>query len=190
MLDWIEHMDQVALLWINAKHTEWLDTFMIFVTNKFTWIPFYVLLLFLMWKQYRSKIYWLIACVFALILFADQGSNLMKDSFKRYRPCHNIDLQSKVHLVNNKCGGKFGFVSAHAANSMALALFVVLMLRKKYAVLVPIMISYTLLISYSRIYLAQHYPLDILGGWMLGILVALLVYRLFSRYSLFSNQSI
>lgn len=188
MLDWIEYTDQALLLFINANHLHWLDVCMYGVSNKWIWIPLYAILLFWLWQQYKTKIYWLLACVFVLILFADQGSNLCKDSVKRYRPCHNLALQSKLHLVQNKCGGQFGFFSAHAANSMALSMFVVLLLIKKKPWLPWMMFAYCFLVSYSRVYLAQHYPLDIVGGWLWGATIAVFIFRYFKRISIFNSQ--
>lgn len=100
-----------------------------------------------------------------------------KDVFQRFRPCHNPDIASLVHLVDG-CGGKFGFVSSHAANSFALALFTGLLLRKHYKYILPIMLFWAALVSYSRIYVGVHYPGDILGGAILGTVIGIFVYWL------------
>ena len=100
-----------------------------------------------------------------------------KDVFQRFRPCHNPDIANLVHLVDG-CGGKFGFVSSHAANSFALALFTGLLLRKHYKYILPIMLFWAALVSYSRIYVGVHYPGDILGGAILGTVIGIFVYWL------------
>lgn len=103
-----------------------------------------------------------------------------KDVFERLRPCHNPNIASLVHVVDG-CGGKYGFVSSHASNSFALALFIGLLLRKHYKYFLPLMVFWAALVSYSRIYVGVHYPADILGGAILGSLIGIFVYWLMKK---------
>ena len=104
----------------------------------------------------------------------DQLSTLLKNTTLRFRPCHEPALQDLIHLVNNACGGKYGFVSSHAANTMELAVFIGLVLPSKYKNLRIALLVFVLINGYSRMYLGAHYPLDILCGWILGFIIALL----------------
>ena len=113
-----------------------------------------------------------------LFVLADQISvQLFKNVFERLRPCHNPEITSMVHTLG-RCGGRFGFVSSHASNSFALAIFTGLLLRNHYRFLFPIIVFWAVLVSYSRVYVGVHYPGDILGGAILGAVVAVFVYSL------------
>ena len=96
----------------------------------------------------------------------------------RFRPCHEPSLEGLVHIVRGRCGGRFGFVSSHAANTFALATFVTAVLKDRYRYMVAIMFTYAILNGYSRVYLGVHYPGDVIFGSLLGagigIAVALL----------------
>ena len=99
----------------------------------------------------------------------------------RYRPSHNLELKSIVHLVNNKHGGLYSFVSSHATNTMALTVFLVLTLLRNNRTMYAIMVLYVLIASYSRIYLGLHYPFDILAGWITGFVIAIILYAVFKN---------
>lgn len=107
------------------------------------------------------------------ILLADQvSSGLMKPYFERLRPCHNPELEGLLY-VYGRCGGLYGFVSSHAANTFGVATFLTLILRKKQKG-IKWLFLYAVIVSYSRIYLGVHYPLDVLFGALVGVLSAYL----------------
>ena len=103
---------------------------------------------------------------------------LFKDVFERLRPCHNPMITDMVHTLHGKCGGQFGFVSSHATNSFALAIFSGLLLRSRYKYILLIMLFWAACVSYSRVYVGVHYPGDILGGAILGSVVGFTVFGL------------
>jgi len=116
--------------------------------------------------------------VVLLITISDWSSvHLFKNVFQRLRPCHDPDISHLVHLVNNHCGGKYGFVSSHAANAFAVVGYTVMIIRNRYYTIG--IITWATLVSYSRIYLGVHYPGDVLGGAVLGLGVGFLVYWIF-----------
>ncbi|MBN8703467.1 MAG: phosphatase PAP2 family protein [Bacteroidetes bacterium] len=169
-------------------NSDWLDLVMLFCTQKFTWIPLYILLFY--WLCRLLKFNWkyiaIVAVFVALaITLSDQLSvHLFKNVFLRFRPCHNADIAHLVHVVG-KCGGAYGFVSSHAANTFAIATFLSLIALefsyKKKKLFVVGIFSWALLVSYSRIYCGVHYPLDIVGGAILGSGIAIVVVSLLKR---------
>ena len=166
--------DTELFLYLNSFHNDFWDTMMLMITRKETWIPFFAVILFFIFKNYRSK-WWLVVLFLALtVLLADQLSVLLKETIQRLRPVHNPEIEHLVHNVLRK-GGLYGFVSSHAANSFALFAFTTRIFRNKGFWL--FMLFWAAIFSYSRIYSGVHYPLDILGGAVLGWLIGIGTYK-------------
>jgi undecaprenyl-diphosphatase len=145
-------------------------------------VPFYLILLFLIIRKYQWQSLLILLFVAVLISLSDQLSvRAFKFVFERPRPCHDSDLQPLIHLPSGECGGAFGFVSSHAANSFALAGFVWFLLRQYYSKIGWILFLWASGVAYSRVYLGVHYPGDILGGALLGLAVSWLVWQLYRR---------
>ena len=193
MLEQLLHIDTEILLAINGWHAPWADLLMWIISAKATWIPLYLLLIGLLVWRYRqpapTPIKWLQkvpACVVMIVVIglavgaADFiASGILKDWVARPRPSRVPELEGVLHLVNGYKSGQYGFVSSHAANTMAVALLFSLIWRNKIAT-VGLML-WVAANCYSRMYLGVHYPTDILGGLIVGSLVAVGGYWLLGR---------
>lgn len=165
----LTELDTAFFFLINGAHSPFFDQFFYLISNKFIWIPFYALLLYFTFKTYKKQ-FWIIAigavlCVGSADFISTKG---FKNNIQRYRPTHNEIIKDQVHTVNNYKGGKYGFVSSHASNVFAIAVFFFIYLKRYYKYLGFTLFFWAVLVSYSRIYLGVHYPFDILGGMVLG----------------------
>lgn len=172
MIEAIKNWDEAAFLWLNSFHSSALDPIVLQLTQTITWIPLYVLLLYLIYRIDPKNTAWILGGVMLTILLSDQvTSGLMKPYFERLRPCHDPRWDGMLHLYG-RCGGLYGFVSSHAANTFGLATFLTLKLGKNQKA-IAWMFLYALLVSYTRIYLGVHYPLDVFFGAVIGVLAAI-----------------
>jgi len=189
MLDRIKQIDTELLIFLNNLGDESWDPIWIAITDKFTFLPLFLLIIFLLFKKNGIKgLFIILLFISFLILFTDQFTNLVKDFTQRLRPCRLDELQNLLRDIDIRCG-KYGFFSAHAANSISVAVFILNCVNesvKKY--LKPILILWVLFFSYSRIYLGVHYPLDTIFGLTFGLLSGYLftcIYNHFKSQKLF-----
>lgn len=190
MLEELLHIDTEILLAINGWNAPWADSLMWIVSEKTTWIALYGLLIGLLINKYprasSQAVKWLrkvpVCAVMIVVIVLAVGaadfiaSGILKDLVARPRPTRVPELEGVLHLVNNYRSGQYGFVSSHASTTMACALLFSLIWRKKIAT-VGLML-WVAMNCYSRMYLGVHYPLDIIGGLLVGALVAVAGYAL------------
>lgn len=180
MLEKLIHFDQELFLLLNGAHNQFFDFVMYWASDKFIWIPLYLFFFYLIFKKIGLKGFYVLIAAVVLITLSDQASvHLFKDVFRRLRPCHEPLLDGMVHLVKGHCGGIYGFVSSHASNVFAIAIFMSLIFRNNYKYATLLLMLWASFVAYSRIYLGAHYPGDILGGALLGAIIGFLVYKLY-----------
>lgn len=191
MFNALEKWDQFIVLAINGWNTPFFDYFFELVSGKFFWIPLYLILIVLIFKELGWKNALIFLGIVALcILVVDSGSvYLFKEVVQRYRPSHHLQLSKALHFQldergNPRLGGQYGFISSHAANFSALAILAGNVLKKQYPNLIFGLFGVTLLICYSRIYLGMHYLSDVLVGALWGGVIAYLFYRLYLKVCL------
>lgn len=169
-------LDKEVLLALNGHNTLFWDGFMWTVTKTLTWIPVGAALLYVIFKNNKlSQAVTVLLSLALCITLADQiTSGLCKPLFERFRPTQDPDIMYLVHTVNGYRGGMYGFMSSHAANTFAVAMFVSLLVRNWMMTFMTF--TWAMIASYSRIYLGVHYPGDIFCGALVGLLVAAIVY--------------
>lgn len=180
VLEEIVQLDKELFLFLNGLGTTSWDGFWMFITNKWGSIPFYVLLLILSIKYLGwKKTGILLVGIALLITVTDQLGNFFKSGVGRHRPCHDDEISSLMRLVKRSCGGKFGFFSAHAANSMALASYFSNIMGKQLKWLPGVLFIWAFLVGYSRIYIGVHYPGDVIFGMFVGLFFGWLFSRIY-----------
>ncbi len=172
MLEFLNKIDTALLLLINGCHNSFFDVVMYQISNTYIWIPLYLILIALIIKHFKKRSIIILLIIILLVVICDQvSSGILKVLFQRLRPSHEPALEGMLHFVNDYQGGKYGFVSSHAANTFGVATFISLLFYDKYKLIAWLMFAWAIVVSYSRIYLGVHYPADIIGGATLGILV-------------------
>lgn len=175
-MDKLLNFDREVFLYLNNLGSENWDWFWLFITNKWASIPLYALLLFLLYKKTGWKGTLISLVVIALMITStDQFANVFKHGFERPRPCQ--EAFDRARFIAVRCG-RYGFFSAHAASSFALAVFLGNILKKYYQYALFLMLFWALVVSYSRIYVGVHYPGDVLVGMFFGSILGYLFYRL------------
>ncbi len=178
MIEYLINIDKELFLFLNSFHSVFWDEVMLIITGKKTWIPMYLVILFYIFRTYKLKGFIVLLFIVLTITLADQISvKLFKNIFERLRPCYNPEIKDILHCPRLS-GGHFGFVSSHAANTFGFALFSLLLFKNlKYSIFI---VLWATVVSYSRIYLGVHYPADIVGGALLGIIIGIVVYKLYT----------
>ncbi|MBR5855821.1 MAG: phosphatase PAP2 family protein [Bacteroidales bacterium] len=179
MLEAIIEFDKELMLAINGCTNAFLDIFMPFITHRYTGIPIYIGLLVLIIHKWKGDVKTIAVMISAVVLtFALSDSlsvALFKDTVQRLRPGWDPQMEQYVRMLEYK-GGKYGFVSSHAANLFGLATITYLILKKRWFTIS--IFSFAAVVGYSRVYVGKHYPLDVICGAIFGVAVSFIIYKL------------
>ncbi len=175
MIETLNNLDTQFFYFINGHHCAVMDWVMWVLSARWSWLIVIVAAFCFSTLRHESKHWWIVLAGIGLcFLLADQGSvQLFKNTVCRLRPCHALEI---VHMFREGCGGLYGFISSHAANAFAIAVFFCLRYWKKDRIVPICMIAWAFLTSYSRAYLGKHYPGDLICGALFGVLVAFVVH--------------
>ncbi len=173
-MDLILGIDYELLYWINIKLSNgFFDIIMPMSRNKFFWAPVYLFLVTYLLINYPKVGWKIILSLILLIALSDQiSSGLLKPIFNRVRPCNAENIKAYINVLI-PCGVGKSMPSSHAANHFALATYLSIVmpdLSKKY---IALFFIWAFLVSYAQVYVGVHFPLDVMAGGMVGIMIAL-----------------
>lgn len=178
----IQDMDMQVLSLFNGSDNIMLDQMVQILTSGLTWIPLYVMLFFVVIRNNETmgQIALVVGSAIFCVLFADGlVDGIIKQLAERWRPSNDPTFKYMVQVVDDIRLKGYSFCSAHAANTMSLAVFFSLLIRSK--LLTTTLVTWSLINCWTRLYLGVHYPSDILCGMMIGIIVGILVYLLYYK---------
>ena len=177
MIEKIVSLDKELFVFLNGLGSESFDGMWVIITQQIYWIPFFAYLLYLAQKKMGTKqILYILLFVSLIVLFTDQFTNFVKHHFYRLRPCNDLEIKDVIRIVLHR--NSFSFFSGHASNSMAVATFLFLILRKHYKYF-GLIFFWPLIFAYSRIYLGLHFPVDILTGYAVGAIVGYVFFKIY-----------
>ncbi len=177
------HLDRELFVLINSKWTNPLfDVVMPFLRTPTYWVPLYLFIIVFVLLNYRLKGLWWIVFFLVTVALTDMvGTNVFKYNFLRTRPCNNPDLIGQLRLLV-LCPSGYGFTSNHAANHFGMATFLFLTFRHLFKSWMLLAFLWAGAIGYAQIYVGVHYPTDIAGGTILGIIFGSTTAFLFNKY--------
>jgi len=190
VIDFLSSIDQKLFLIFNSWHADWLNPIMVLFSGQLIWLPFLILVFGIAFKKLERRSFFLFMLFLVLALIASDvtSSYILKNIVQRLRPCKIPELKSLIFSFGQKCGGRFGFVSSHAANSICVLMFSTIALKIKSRAFHCLWLL-PLLVSFSRIYLGVHYPGDILGGIFVGLMWGSLMAMIFRNQGLWGESA-
>ncbi len=183
MINYLLNLDEKLLLFINGLNNPWLDSVMFMATNGKVWAPLFLFAIIFILIKYKGKGLYILLLVGLVITLGDQiSSGLLKPLIGRLRPSHEPHLEGILHLVNNYKGGIYSFVSSHATNSFGVATMLWLLIGKQYK-WISLFFVWSIIFSFTRVYLGVHYPGDVIAGAALGAFLAFGINWIFRKYA-------
>ncbi len=178
LLEILIQKDKELLVFLNNLGSEQWDSFWLLITKQLYWTPLFLLIFYMIFKTFGlKKGGFIVLSVIILVAFSDQFTNFLKDYFQRLRPNNDPEIN---HLLRNFIQPQsFSFTSGHATTSIFFTVFIILLLRDYYKY-TYFLLLFPLVFGYSRIYLGVHFPLDIFIGFIVGTILAILYYKMFS----------
>lgn len=178
VLTWLNLIDTRATLIMNFNGGRVLDIVFYSLSNTLSWIPLLFAFLYLAYKSTRGHLTDMLIVIAGLaiaIFICDKVSaEVIKPLVMRLRPSHTPIIEDALHYVNDYRGGRYGFVSSHAANAFGCVVYASFLVNKR--LFTHISVIFATLVGYSRIYLGVHYLGDVVCGAILGAMIGTLVY--------------
>ena len=174
--------DKTLLMVFNGSHCPYVDRLAVTLTCGYMWIPLYIALLLLVINNHKTVVQISLVigmALLAIVLSEGMADLIVKPLIARLRPIHDILMQDSVQVVNNYRAEGYSFFSAHASNTMAVAVFFSLLVKDR--LFACTLITWALVNCWTRLYLGVHYPSDIIVGMVWGSVSGLFAYTMYNK---------
>lgn len=174
--------DKTLLMVFNGSHCPFVDRLAVTLTCGYMWIPLYIALLLLVINNHKTVVQISLVigiALLAIVLSEGMADLIVKPLVARLRPIHDTLMQDRVQVVNNYRAEGYSFFSAHASNTMAVAVFFSLLVKDR--LLACTLITWALVNCWTRLYLGVHYPSDIIVGVVWGCVSGLFAYTIYNK---------
>jgi len=187
--DEIKNLDFKLFSKINGEwHNSFFDIFLPFLRQSYLWIPLYFFLgIFAPLNFKRNGWYWSFFFLLTAILSDYVSSTLIKGTVLRLRPCQDPVIMEHVRLLVNSCPGNSSFTSSHAVNHFAAAMFIFTTFKEAVSKWWALLFVWAFVISYTQVYVGVHFPGDVVGGAVLGLIIGFFSAKVFNKYIGFGN---
>ncbi|MFN5335552.1 MAG: phosphatase PAP2 family protein [Bacteroidota bacterium] len=160
------------------------DVLMPFIRNQFTWVPVYFFLLIFGYLNFRKTLIpWIGFFLLTFALTDMVSTQILKELIQRPRPCWDSYTSDHVRMLI-PCSHAYSFVSSHAANHFGMSVFLFVTLRPYVQKGLSIVFVWAALVCLAQVYVGAHYPGDVVGGGILGIVIGKITSNLFIRYAI------
>ena len=186
----LEQADQALFKLINGHWTNtFFDSLLPWMRTSEHWFAFYIALVSYVFYKWGWKAWkWLLSVAITIALTDQVSSFIFKPFIHRLRPCNDPAILNKVNLLIGTCPSSFSFTSSHAANHFSLAMFVFMSLQPLFKKYTYLFFVWAGIISYAQIYVGVHYPLDILGGTLIGLIMGYAGAIIYSKWISVPNK--
>ncbi len=190
MINQILWWDHKVFEWIQGCFQDsWINYIFIFSRDKMAWVPLYIFIFFWILLQFRSKTWLIVFSVLLMITISDQfNSSILKKNFKRERPCRELYFKDHFEPLIH-CSGGYSFPSSHAANHAAMGIFFFLLFADSLKRVKYIFLMWPVLVGFSQVYVGVHFPVDILVGWLVGLIIGTAIYFLYQKVMRWVNRN-
>jgi len=181
--DSIQKMDRFVFSKLNGEwHHPFLDSFLPFIREPFLWLPFYFfLVLFALINFKMNGLYWVLFFIVCAMLSDYLSSSIIKENFDRIRPCRDPSLAGSVRFLVSYCPRSSSFTSSHAVNHFAAAMFVFTTFKRAVSSKWAFIFIWAIAICYAQVYVGVHFPLDVLCGALVGMLLGYFPAMIFNK---------
>ena len=181
-----EAIQKLDAYWLYLVNRRWsnpvFDTVVPWLRYQEVWYPCYIFLIAFALINFGKRGGWWIAGFIATIGLSDTvSSRLIKLSVERLRPCNNVDVLQFLQLRVTHCSGGYSFTSSHAANHFAMATFIAITLQPIVGKKIKWVYVWAASIAYAQVYVGVHYPIDVIGGSLVGIAIGWVTGNYFNK---------
>lgn len=183
ILQKLEQWDRWLFLQINDQQSNSVfDIVMPYLRNAYFWAPLYLFLFLFVILNFKGRGWWWLLLFLCTVSLTDiVSSKILKESFERLRPCQDPGFLENVRLLVNRCSGGYSFTSSHAANHFGMATFFFISFRHYFKKWTLLVFLWATAVCYAQIYVGVHYPFDILGGALAGVIIGLMTGGFFNK---------